>query len=633
MFDLAELPWLPDAPADFRRLCRELSASEPDVAAKLRRLSSSRLDLAQAGALTKALARLQAEDADLSSFMKLRLGILPSATFDTVAQVLPATGLRHGLVLEVVSAPAEQMHQNAMDPSSIINRERPDYVLLAFDHRWLSLDALVLDEAEASERVALALNRIEEIAGAIAENSGSTVIVPTVPEPVDAQFGSFDRRFPGTPRAMVTLLNDKLVHLARERGWPLLDVAELASAVGRSSWFDERFFNLYKVPFALQFVPLYADHVCRLLSALRGRSRKCLVLDLDNTCWGGAIGDEGLEGIVLGVGTPEGESFLAVQTAAAELKARGILLAVCSKNDDATAREAFRSHPDMLLREHDIAVFNANWEDKASNVEAIARSLSIGLDSLVFLDDNPVERETVRAALPMVAVPELPADPASYARILRSAGYFEAAFFSDEDRNRSASYAANAQRAEVFAKARDIGDYLQSLQMVLVAAPFDEMGRDRVTQLINKSNQFNLTSKRYSRAEVSDFETAEGAAIYFRLRDCFGDFGIIGLVICTPTGESTWEIDTWLMSCRVLGRRVEEAMLAEVVRAARDHGIERLTATFIPTAKNGIVAEHYDSLGFSLLSVREDGSKTYELQLANYRETNLPLKTVTSRDI
>ncbi|MGE5563990.1 MAG: HAD-IIIC family phosphatase [Bacillota bacterium] len=630
MFDIADLPWLPDAPADFRRLCRELSASDGDVAGKLRRLSGSRFDLGQAGSLTKAIARLEAEGADLSSFMKLKLGVLPSATFDTVAQVLPATGLRHGLLLEIVAAPAEQVHQNAMDPASAINRERPDYVLLAYDHRWLSLDALVLDDAEAADRVTGALGRIEEIAEAVARNSGATVIVPTVPEPADAQFGSFDRRFAGAPRAMVAALNDRLVDAARERGWPLLDVAELASAVGRTNWFDERFFNLYKVPFALRFVPIYADYVCRLLSALRGRSRKCLVLDLDNTCWGGAIGDEGLEGIILGVGSPEGESFLAVQAAAAELKARGIILAVCSKNDDATAREAFRSHPDMLLREQDIAVFNANWEDKASNVEAIARTLSIGLDSLVFFDDNPVERETVRAALPMVAVPELPADPAAFPRILRSAGYFEAAFFSEEDRNRSASYAANAQRAEVFAKARDIGDYLQSLEMELVASRFDELGRDRVTQLINKSNQFNLTSKRYTRAEVMEFEKGDGAALYFRLRDRFGDFGIIGVVICTRSSGSEWEIDSWLMSCRVLGRRVEEAMLAEVVRVARERGVERLTATFIPTAKNKMVAEHYDTLGFSLLTEREDRSKRYALDLADYRGAELPLKTVPS---
>lgn len=633
MFDIAELPWLPDAPADFRGICRELSGSDPELAGKLRRLSSSRMDLGQAGLLSKALARLVKEGADLSSFMKLKVGILPSATFDTVAQLLPATGLRHGLLLDVVAAPAEQMHQNAMDPASAINRERPDYVLLAYDHRWLSLDALVLDEAEASERIAAALGRIEEIAEAVAANSGATVIVPSVAEPADAQFGSFDRRFSGTSRAMVAALNDRLTDRARDCGWPLIDVAELASAVGRANWFDERFFNLYKVPFALRFVPLYADYVCRLLSALRGRSRKCLVLDLDNTCWGGAIGDDGLEGIVLGVGSPEGESFLAVQAAAAELKARGIILAVCSKNDDATAREAFRSHPDMLLREEDIAVFNANWQDKASNVEAIARTLSIGLDSLVFLDDNPVERETVRAALPVVAVPELPADPASFARVLRSAGYFEAAFFSDEDRQRSASYAANAQRAEVFAKARDIGDYLHSLEMEVVAARFDEMGRDRVTQLINKSNQFNLTSKRYTWAEVAEFEKGDGAAIYFRLRDRFGDFGIIGVIIATVASEFTWHIDTWLMSCRVLGRRIEEAMLAELVGIARERGVERLTASFIPTAKNGMVAQHYDSLGFSLLSEQEDGSKAYELELSNYGAADLPLKTLSGRDI
>lgn len=632
MFDLAELPWLPEPPADFRRLCRDLKSSDDTVVDSLRTLSATKLDTAQAASLAKTLARLRTEGADLSELIAVRLGVLPSLTFDAVVQMLPAVGIRHGLALEIVAAPPDQVQQQALDPSSAINSAGADYVLLASDHRGLSLNGLTIDPIDADEQVAAACSTLEQTAVALSANSGATVLMATIAEPMDSSFGSFDRSFAGTPRAMAAEVNRFLELSAREHGWPLVDIAELASSVGRAAWFDDRLFNLYKIPFALRFVPIYAEYVCRVLGSLRGRSRKCLVLDLDNTCWGGAIGDEGLEGIVLGMGTAEGESFLALQAAAAELKARGIMLAVSSKNEDAIAREVFRAHPDMILREEDIAVFNANWEDKASNIEAIARDLSIGLDALVFFDDNPVERETVRRSLPSVAVPELPADPAAFARILRSAGYFEAVTFSEEDRSRSLSYATNAQRAEVFAKARNLGEYLQSLEMVMTSSPFDRISRERVTQLINKSNQFNLTSRRYSQAEVASFELSKsGATCYFRLRDRFGDFGIIGVIICTDAADRAWEIDTWLMSCRVLGRQVEEAMLAELARMAVSRGIEQIRARFIPTAKNKIVARHYDSLGFTLTSEADEGHRFYELDLKSYEHPELPINIGAAR--
>ena len=259
-----------------------------------------------------------------------------------------------------------------------------DYVLLAFDHRWLSLDALCIDPGSTEQRLAEACATIGAVVETITQNNGATVIVPTMPVPAGGLFGSFDRRVPGTPRAMVDRVNRSIVVDSTERNAPLLDAAELAGAVGCSAWFDDRLYHLYKIPFALDFVPIYCDYVCRLLAGLRGRARKCLVLDLDNSIWGGAIGDDGIDGIVLGTGNAAGEAYLAVQRTAVELKTRGIILAVCSKNDDAVAREPFRSHPDMILREADIAVFQANWSDKASNIEAIAKTLDIGLDFSCF---------------------------------------------------------------------------------------------------------------------------------------------------------------------------------------------------------------------------------------------------------
>jgi FkbH-like protein len=272
------------------------------------------------------------------------------------------------------------------------------------------------------------------------------------------------------------------------------------------------------------------------------------------------------------------------------------VLAVCSKNDEANARLPFRDHPDMLLREEHIAVFQANWTDKAANLKAIASALNIAVDALVFLDDNPAERLQVRRELPQVAVPELPDDPALYPRVLSAAGYFEAVGFSKEDRERANYYQANAQRAAALGASSDVGDYLASLQMVCTIDHVDDVARPRVAQLINKSNQFNLTTRRYSEGEVAAAaEDPSRHVVQVRLTDRFGDNGIISVLIADAKGE-IWEIDTWLMSCRVLGRRVEEACLAHLAIAARRAGACELIGEFIPSAKNGMVEDHYRSL-------------------------------------
>ena len=358
-----------------------------------------------------------------------------------------------------------------------------------------------------------------------------------------------------------------------------------------------------KIAFDQRFLPLYADHVGRLLGALKGKARRCLILDLDNTLWGGVIGDDGMEGIRLAQGDAVGEAFLNTQATALALRERGIVLAVSSKNTDAIARQVFREHPDMLLREDHLAVFQANWNDKATNIAAIAESLSLGLESMVFLDDNPMERDLVRQMLPEVAVPELPQDPAFHARTLLAAGYFEAVAFSAEDSARADFYQDNARRVALQSAAGDLDSYLASLRMVMTIAPFDTTGRARIAQLIAKSNQFNLTTRRYSETEVAALaDDSEGLALQIRLADAFGDNGMISVLICRPRDRQTWEIDTWLMSWRVLGRRVEQMALREVVGLARTRGIRRLIGVFVPTERNAIVAGHYAGLGFAPLT-------------------------------
>lgn len=636
MFVPWELPWLPEASPDFRAHCKALAATSPDAAPHLGQrlvaLASHRLNTAQAGAFASLLQALRSQKSDLAPLSPLRLGILPSATFDLVAAAIPAACARHGVAVELTIADFDQIVQVALSASSSIFQADPDAIFVQFDHRWLGFDRFVIDMAD-TDILTAALERVALVLDGIQANSRAQAIVTNIAVPPGALFGSLDRQVDGTVRRLIHRFNESLSDLARDRGAILLDVVALVEMVGSAHWFDPVKWNLFKLPFASDCAALFADMLARQLGAMRGKARKCLVLDCDNTLWGGVIGDDGIENIKIGSGTAEGESFAAVQKLARDFKARGILLAVCSKNFEETARGPFRDHPDMVLRENDIAVFQANWTDKPSNLEAIAEKLSIGIDSLVFLDDNSAERAQMREALPLVAVPELPADPALYPLYLSAAGYFEAISYSAEDGARAQSYAANASRAEVRETIRDLGDYLSALEMKFRVCGFDAAGRSRIVQLINKSNQFNLTARRYTEAEVREMESDAGLiTLQVRLTDKFSDFGMISVVIARPVANDTTsiEIDSWLMSCRVLGRRVEEGMLEALVARARAAGKSVVRARYLPTAKNGMVSDFFDKLGFEMVGQEQDGAKFYVLDLNAFVAPILPFKTIGS---
>lgn len=605
---LTELPWLPNPAEEFKVALAEAVVA-PDAARRLRLLANHRLTEPQSVRLAKAIGRL----VDRSDLAPFRLAVLSNATLDLVLPLLSVSALRHGLALDLYAAPYDQAVQQALDPSSALHGFKPDAVLLAFDARGYGLAEPALADPEGAVKAALGKVAI------IRSGLSVPLIVQTAAPPPEPLFGSFDRRVGGSPLALCSTFNHRLA----EGGEVLLDVAALAQQVGLEHWHDAARWFLAKLPFAPAMGPLYADHVARLLAALRGKARKCLVLDLDNTLWGGIIGDDGLEGIKLGQGDAIGEAHLAVQRAALALRARGVVLAVCSKNDDAVARRPFTDHPDMALHLDHIAVFQANWIDKPTNLKAIAKQLNIGTDALVFLDDNPVERALVRREMPEVAVPELPDDPALYPRMLLSAGYFEAVAFSAEDRDRAGQYQANARRAALETSATDLESYLRSLEMRLHLARFDARGRARIAQLINKSNQFNLTTRRYTEAEVARLEDDQSIfTVQARLVDAFGDNGMISVAICRKGGE--WDIESWLMSCRVLGRKVEHAMLAAMAEAARAEGAQALIGRYVPSGRNAMVEDHYSKLGFT--AAGHDGEATlWRLELAGWCRPVLPL--------
>lgn len=616
------LAWLLPAPDDFRARAKAVG---PEGAGRaLAGLAAHALDLNKLAQLDRALAALPA-DADLAPLSPVRLALLADATADYLAPAIRASALRHGIRAETYLPAYGQALAEAMDERSGLAAFGADMALVAQDHRALGLARVHLDAAAAAAAVAAALGRTRALLEALGRQGVRTVILQTLPVPPEPWCGHFDRRAPGSVAAQIAAFNDGLALLAAEGAAALLDVAALADLVGRARWFDAAQWHRAKLPFALDLVPLYADHVGRLLGALRGKARKCLVLDLDNTLWGGVIGDDGVEGIRLGQGSAEGEAFLAIQEAALALKARGVVLAVCSKNEDDAARLPFRHHPDMALKEEDIAVFVANWSDKATNLAHIAKVLNIGTDALVFLDDNPAERARVRQMLPEVAVPELPEDPAFYPAALLQAGYFETAGLSADDAARAEQYRANAARAAAAETIGDYGAYLASLGMECDLRPFDAAGRTRIAQLINKSNQFNLTTRRYTEAEVAAMEADPALfTLQVRLADRFGDNGMISVLIFRK-GPEEWFCDTWLMSCRVLGRRVEEAALAAVAAAARAEGAQALAGEYIPTAKNRMVAEHFARLGFRQTAAEPGGRTLWRLDLAGWQAPELPM--------
>lgn len=596
-----ELGWLPDAPADFRARLRCLRESGAASMEDLRKLAITRLDLTQLHALSQLLGRLKTIDDTAWS----KVAILSNASTEMVTSALPATALRHHLPLRVSTPSFGLFAQEAIDPTSETNTEGNDFVVLALDHRAFDFQPMFGDQAGAHRRLDDALTTWRSLVDSVRTNSGATVVVQTIAAPSSAYFGNLEAQVVGTVRWFVEKFNERL-YADRLPGTLLFDLASLAASVGAGNWHDPVQWALGKFPFAHRAVPLYAEHLARVLMAAKGKSRKCLVLDLDNTLWGGVIGDDGLSGIVLGQGSPVGEAYQSIQAMALRLRARGIVLAVCSKNDEAVARSAFREHPEMLLREEHIAVFQANWNDKASNLRAIAESLNLGIDALVLLDDNPAERQLVRLELPMVSVPELPEAPEYFPETLLAAGYFESVGFTEEDRQRAEQYQANAARAAVLSTTSDLGYYLESLQMEATIAPFDAIGRGRIAQLINKTNQFNLTARRYTEADVEAFEVdPEVLTLQIRLKDRFGDNGMISVVICVPEQPRCWRIDTWLMSCRVLKRGLEQAILNTIMALARKHGIIKVVGEYQATAKNGMVRDHYERLGFSKLS--EDG--------------------------
>jgi FkbH-like protein len=626
----SELLWLPRFPDDFNRALKVAGNNGSSLGADLRFLASFALEANQLAKLAKKVVDTRAQENLLHPLVPFKLALLSNGTIDMIVPALIASAVRHGIDLEVIQPHYDQVAQEALTPDSKINSSKPDAVLFALDYRALPLKLTLGDPEASAASVQGSLGYLQTLRNGIKINANSVCIFQTLAPPAESLFGQLDRALPGTLRNLIDSINRELSADALAAGDVILDIASIAETVGLADWHNPQMWNLGKFPFSDELIPLYADHVARTIAAIRGKSKKVLVLDLDNTVWGGVIGDDGMEGIKIAQGDAIGEAHLAVQRLGLDLRQRGIVLAVSSKNTDSVAREVFEKHPEMLLKINHIAVFQANWNDKATNIQAIADELSLGLDSFVFLDDNPVERGLVRKLLPQVAVPELPTEPALYARTLAAAGYFEAIAFAGEDLKRAGFYQDNARRASLQKQMGGVDAYLASLDMTITFQPFDSVGRARIVQLINKSNQYNLTTRRYTDPEIVEAENDPAVfGLQVRLSDTFGDNGMISVIICRPGEPQSWEIDTWLMSCRVLGRKVEHMVLREILAHARLAGISKLHGVYKLTDRNKLVIDHYSKLGFTKVAEDEIGTTHWELLVDGSEPESAPMKVIS----
>jgi FkbH-like protein len=620
---MTQLHWLPEDPAWRARLkALRTEAPAPQQAwAEAVALANLRMDFVRTNALDQTVRAIFGDTPPAGTGTKpVRLAMLGSCTMAHLHSAIRVAGLRRGIWIDIYENDYGQYMQELVDTTSGLHAFKPTMVLLALDAHHLAAGlSAQFEQADGDAAVEEQTNRIAEC-WRLAREAFKCPIIHQTPLPVHPDLlGLNEHRLPGSAAQVIARINAQLRPMADKAGVDLLTVDTRAARDGIAAWHDIGLWHRAKQEIAPTAAPFYGDMVGRLVAALQGRSFKCLVLDLDNTLWGGVIGDDGMDGIVLGQGSPLGEGYTAFQEYARDLSRRGIILAVCSKNDEANAVEPFEKHPEMTLKRNDIASFFANWQDKASNIKAIAAELNIGIDSLVFVDDNPVERALVRQELPMVAVPEVTDDPISFLRAVSDAGYFESVAITDEDRVRSAQYQGNRAREALKASTTDMGAYLRGLEMEMIWRRFDRIGLQRTVQLINKTNQFNLTTRRYTEEDVVEIMQSNKAfGLQLRLVDRFGDNGIIAICIGKLQEDDDLLIDTWLMSCRVLGRQVEPTTLNLIAAQAQKLGAKRLLGDYIPTKKNGMVRDHYVKLGFEMAEMREDGSSRAVLDLASF---------------
>ena len=565
-------------------------------------------------ALLAASRRLNFSD----TTQKIKVALLSDAATQRFVPILRTLFCRQGVDAEIYEAPFDGIELEVYDRNSGLYQFAPQVVVLLNSVQALRASFL-RPQVNAISFANQTTDRMKSIWEAIQSNLPATVLQSNFALPYERFFGNFDHKVAESFYSTVGALNSRIAENARQRGSVLInDVEGVASWLGRRYWFEERFWDSAKYFCALECLPYVANNIVEIVIASLGRVTKCVVVDLDNTLWGGVIGDDGLDGIQINA-HGDGEAFYRLQLYLRKLRDRGVLLAVCSKNQMETALLPFEKHSEMVLKRDDFALFVANWNDKADNIRHIRETLNIGFDSMVFLDDNPFERNLVRELIPGIVVPELPEDPADYVRAISELNLFETTSFSSEDSKRTELYRAEAERRESQAGFASVEEFLQSLNMRMTVAKFDSFNLPRISQLMQRSNQFNLTTRRLSEIECKALmEDNRWLPLYAKLADRLSDHGLIS-VVTLEAREEELAIRDWLMSCRVLVRGVEGFMMNLVVEHAKKLGLSSITAEYIPTAKNGMVKDFFMQFGFAKVGEDDKGHGRWVLPTGDYQ--------------
>ena len=554
---------------------------------------------------------------DFAGFKKIKIAILADSASQLLNNAVRAYGYTVQLDFEIYEADYNQIELQIFDPSSELYEFKPDFIFINRSTEKLLKEFYKKDKQLQSGFSEHIIRNTQNYYDTIASRLRSKVIINTYPEINDSVFGNFAAKTQSSFLYQLRKINMGLMDLSQQsKDMFVCDLASLQSDLGYGFVFDPKVYVSADMVYRIDFLPYIAKHVTDIILSINGSFKKCLILDLDNTIWGGIIGDDGMEGIQVGY-LGLGKIFTELQLWAKQLKQRGIILAICSKNTESIAMEPFQSHPDMVLHMDDIAVFVANWETKVDNIRHIQSILNIGFDSMVFVDNNPFEREIVKSAIPDITVPELPEDPSEYLIYLRSLNLFETAFFTEQDDQRTRQYQEEARRNAVLQRFDNEMDFLANLQMVSEVKAFDEFDIPRVAQLSQRSNQFNLRTIRYTEADIKQLSADPNFyTISLSLKDRFGDHGLIGIVILKKQDDDTLFMDSWIMSCRVLKRGMENFTINTIADLARANGFKRVMGEYLPTKKNGIVKDHYLTLGF-----KQEGDK-WVLNLVAFEKRN-----------
>ena len=556
-----------------------------------------------------------------SNFVQKKIAILGGSTTSEIKNILELFLLDNGIEPLFYESEYNKFYEDALFGNSTLDTFNPDIIYIhttqvnIVNFPSMTDSAAVVDETLNSElkRYSVMWKSLQKYNCAIVQNNFDL--------PVERVLGNLDCYDIHGKTHFINRLNQAFASEAREiANLYINDINYLSAYVGLKTWFDRSLWYQAKYAVSLEAIPELAFNLSKIMMAIFGQSKKCLLLDLDNTCWGGVIGDDGVDGIVLGNETAIAEAYQTFQKYVKALKERGVTLAVCSKNDVANAKEGF-SHPDAVLKVEDFTSFKANWEPKHHNIDAIAKEINIGIDSLVFVDDNPVERDIVSSQLPSVMVPDIGDDIVAYIDYLDKNGYFEPISLSQDDVQRNKYYADNKKRVEEEASYGSYDDFLRSLKMTAEIKVFTALYLERIAQLTNKTNQFNLTTKRYASAQIEQIANDESyIKLYGKLTDKYGDNGLIAIMI-GKLKEQELHIELWLMSCRVLKRDMEFAMLDAVVKVCETRGVLQIVGYYYESVKNKMVSELYKDFGFELIDTDNDDSM-WKLDIKNYKNKN-----------